>query len=245
LNFQITDLEVVKKHLKKGNMKIKIIFCLISISFLTSCQESKKTIQQGIDKNDSVLKISDSLETVALFNIENNSKAEIDVLFSQKNGSKDFIYFGKALYQPLEVCFDKTLIIKIGSIHIKIFEEGVQIIENELEFICPEKIKSFSYLTNMIVTLNEKGIYETAYDTIPKKISLSHAEIIVTSLKDLCNDTGNNPFEVQLDSGRIVFNEIENLQFFEYDLDQNGRNEIYVVNFASCMSYITILRIQD
>jgi hypothetical protein len=63
------------------------------------------------------------------------------------------------------------------------------------------------------------------------------AVITVTSLKDQGNDNGKNPFVLKLNSDETYFNDIENLQFFEFDLDKNDINEIYVINYASCKGY--------
>jgi len=41
----------------------------------------------------------------------------------------------------------------------------------------------------------------------------------------------------------LFLKEIDNIHFFEYDLDENGEKELYIFSYASCESYLKIYKV--
>jgi hypothetical protein len=49
----------------------------------------------------------------------------------------------------MKVCFDETLLLKVGTINLNIYEDSVRIIENSKAPICQNEIETFGFLTNI------------------------------------------------------------------------------------------------
>ncbi|NOQ75898.1 MAG: hypothetical protein GQ574_28085 [Crocinitomix sp.] len=58
-----------------------------------------------------------------------------------------------------------------------------------------------------------------------------------------CDDTGSNPITLEHKGKKLAINHIGNLQFFEYDVDNDKSKELYILSYASCQGYLKIYRI--
>lgn len=88
----------------------------------------------------------------------------------------------------------------------------------------------------------EKGI--SADKVIKEKHNLKFGKITVFRTSKGCDDSGRNPFIIKIKMGTIRFNDINNLVIVEVDLNKDNKNELYLVSYVSCMSFMKICRIE-
>ena len=60
-----------------------------------------------------------------------------------------------------------------------------------------------------------------------------------------CMDTGRNPFKIVRNGKTLSFNDIGNLIFFEFDSDNDGKNELYILTYFSCEGRLEFYKIDD
>ena len=60
-----------------------------------------------------------------------------------------------------------------------------------------------------------------------------------------CMDTGRNPFKIVRNGKTLSFNDIGNLIFFEFDGDNDGKNELYILTYFSCEGRLEFYKIDD
>jgi len=72
----------------------------------------------------------------------------------------------------------------------------------------------------------------------------SFGEIVITR-KAGCDDTARSPFTLNYKGNFIYFKEIGNLNLYEYDANNNGKNELYIMNYYLCGGRIIVYKIDD
>lgn len=131
-----------------------------------------------------------------------------------------------------------------------VFDQGSKSGLIEIIQITPNSTKRTNYYSIPLGdSLNVIKYNIIPWDKVPRKeIKEKHilktGKVTVYRKPDGCNDTGRNPFVVKTKTGTIKFNDINNLVICEVDLDKDGKNELYVVSYVSCMSFMKIYRIE-
>ncbi|MFT5819336.1 MAG: hypothetical protein ACI8ZM_000559 [Crocinitomix sp.] len=102
---------------------------------------------------------------------------------------------------------------------------------------------------------NLNGLYGRDRDTIPTyefqnyhdgaTINYEIGQLGVYPMGMQCMDTGKNGLGLKNDIGKVQFCELRNLKLFEFDLNQDGSKEIYVVSYATCAQFVSIYKIEN
>lgn len=54
-----------------------------------------------------------------------------------------------------------------------------------------------------------------------------------------------NPITLKRSEGNLEIRNIQNLKFFESDVNADGKNELYVLSYASCQGHLKIYKIEE
>ncbi|MFH1320361.1 MAG: hypothetical protein ABII90_06895 [Bacteroidota bacterium] len=176
--------------------------------------------------------------------IINETDLKVFILFDQYNKKDRLLKFRESLFYGAKVCKKENLIIQIGREIFIVKRNGVEIHET-LEVNCENEIETKKYGINREVKELPSGKRDVKYvnEKIIHKIGLGNLEVERKRLK--CDDTGTNPITIYRNGKKLEFKEIDNLQFFEFDTDSNGKNELYVLTYRSCSGLLRIYKIDE
>jgi hypothetical protein len=147
--------------------------------------------------------------------------------------------FMPSLFSYISVCKNDLLKISIEAINFKVMTTGLWIYE-EIDTICNQKLERYGFGTNR----NIKGLtYKN--NSFSKKCFNSRLGKIEVYQQLGCDDTGRNPFKIIQNGKTLSFNIIGNLVFFEFDSDNDGKEELYILNYFICEGRLEIYKIDD
>lgn len=172
----------------------------------------------------------------------NKTELNVKLLYQSDKSEKGF-YFGEDLFGGGDICTNKDgLMIKYGNIIISIKKDGVELHQTN-ETRCLTGIKSTNYGTNLETKEFPDGEVDIEYvkKKVVHKISFGNLTVDVQDAK--CMDTGTNPISLIYKSTILQINHIDNLQFFEFDVNKNGYKELYIISYASCQGMVKIYKI--
>jgi antitoxin component YwqK of YwqJK toxin-antitoxin module len=176
--------------------------------------------------------------------IINKTDLKVYLLFDPNDSLNYPIKFGSSLFDNIVVCKNDFLTIHIRAINFQFKPEGIWVyIQNDST--CYQKIIVNEFSTNQKVKELENGDYELSYELEKKHFNSRIGKIEVERKKMQCNDTGNNPVKIFRNGKKLVFKDIGNLLLFEYDSDNDGNNELYLLNYYSCQGLLYIYKIDD
>ena len=175
--------------------------------------------------------------------VVNETGLNVKVLY-ETNKKNRKLSFGKDLFIGAKVCEDNgDLILKYGSAIIAIKANGVELHQTN-EILCRNEITTTKYGINRLVKELPSGEWDIKYveEKIEHKTSYGNLTVDVQNAK--CDDTGTNPITINHNGQILSINSIDNLQFFEFDVDENGINELYILSYASCSGYLKVYKIE-
>lgn len=84
------------------------------------------------------------------------------------------------------------------------------------------------------------------YTTLDQKETLEFEKGTVNiDFKGLgCMDSGINSFTLKNEQGVLALKDLANIQVFEFDLDDNGKKEVYLVSYTICIGHMEIYKIE-
>jgi len=211
------------------------IYILI-VFLLVTCNNHKS---KPIDiPNKKVAKQVDSILTFSYTlnihdsNIINTSDRRIDLLY---NGVEGFLN-GKEV-RGVRFHYEWIVVAPIQK-----YKNGLLFIKRL--FITPNKI--IFYKKDLNIGDSVDWIKDINYYRIEKKIIKFRFEGgngIIRYVSQSCNDADFTNVQLYYNKGIIEIKNIINVTFFEYDLDNDGQNEQYLLGRRSCSQELVILRI--
>lgn len=179
-------------------------------------------------------------------NVKNNSKLKVYLMFEQTNErEKRVLRLGENLFDGATVYTNGNhVVLKYGYEYVIIKEDGVELI-NSSDMTYSNRLTSINYGTNREVNELTNGEWDFKYieKDVDHEVSLGELVVHIEWLK--CDDTGSNPITIERPEGNLEILNIDNLQFFEYDIDNDGKNELYILSYASCEGYLKIYKIEE
>ena len=140
------------------------------------------------------------------------------------------------------ICQNDYLTITTGDINIKVTPTGT-IIYEQFDTICNKKIAD-KFGTNVKVKVLKDGDYEVIPEYGKKRFKSRLGKIEVDRQSG-CIDTGRNPIKITRNSKTLLFNDIGNLVFFEFDSDNDGKKELYILTYFTCMGRLEFYKVDD
>ena len=177
--------------------------------------------------------------------IINNTDLKVYLLFDPFDSLNRPIEFGPSLFGGyIPVCKNEFLTVHIGAINF-LFKPGGLWAYEQIDTNCNQKIKLNGYTTNRKVKELKNGDYDISYELEKKYFNSRLGKIEVERKQMQCDDTGKNPVTITRNGKKLVFKDIGNLLFFEFDSDNDGKNELYLFNYFSCEGRLYIYKIDD
>lgn len=176
--------------------------------------------------------------------IINNTDVKVYLLFDSYDSLNRHIRFGENLDGYIPVCKNDFLTIHIGSINFTITSSGIRVCE-QIDTICNQKINVTGYTTNRKVKELKNGDFDITYEIEKKYYKSRFGKLQVDRKLMRCDDTGRNPVTIFRNGKTLVFKDIGNLLFFEFDNDNDGKNELYLLNYFVCQEHLLIYKIDD
>jgi len=177
--------------------------------------------------------------------IINNTDLKVYLLFDSHDSLNRPIQFGPSLFGGyIPVCKNELLTVHIGAINFLFKPTGLWVYE-QIDTTCYQKIKVNGYTTNRKVKELKNGEYDISYELEMKNFKSRLGKIQVERKQMQCDDTGRNPVTITRNREQLIFKDIGNLIFFEFDTDSDGRNELYLLNYFSCQGQLEIYRIEE
>ncbi len=177
--------------------------------------------------------------------IVNKTSLDVSLIFEQPAFNERIIHLGESLFDKAQICVDlKSIVLKYGYSLIVLNEDNIEL-KARSNFDCISELTSINYTTNREYEELSDGEFKIKY--IKKDVShqTSLGELIVHIKQQKCDDTGTNPITLKRNEGNLVISNIDNIQFFEFDINQDGKNELYILSYASCEGYLKIIKIQE
>jgi len=181
------------------------------------------------------------------FKIINKSNHETELMFD--NQSHKFIRFRSDLFKNWQVFkSDSSLIVNfhpkgnfLNQLEIEYDTVKFRTIERKSN-IHTDTLKAYSFRTNLHYyytdsVFNVEEIFKTT------KYKFSDANVVLYQEGNRCTDSGMNSIKIIFKNGFIHFKNLNNIKFFEYDINKDGKNEIYIINFSCCDEKLKIFRV--
>ncbi|WP_163217345.1 hypothetical protein [Bacteroides sp. 224] len=137
---------------------------------------------------------------------------------------------------PLKIYIDESCLL--------VFPDRLEIKEKPTLLIEKKVIDTHVFTTNRSMQKLPDGTSKVNYDLGKKYFQTDVGTLELKRESGGCDDTGKNPFEIQHNGNSLMFTNIGNLCFFEYDLDKNGKKELFVLNYHICASYLALYKIE-
>lgn len=177
--------------------------------------------------------------------ITNNTDLKVYLLFDSKDSLNNSIDFGGVLFDGyFPVCKKEYLTVHIGAINFLVKPSDLLIYE-QIDTTCYQKIEVNGFNTNRKITELNTGDYDISYVLEKKYFNVSLGKIEVNRKQMQCDDTGHNPVTITRNGKKLIFKNIGNLIFFEFDNDRDGKKELYLFNYFSCEGRLEFYKIDD
>ena len=99
-------------------------------------------------------------------------------------------------------------------------------------------------LWNRVVKELPNGEWDIKY-VKEKVMHKTHLGVLTVDVQDSkCDDTGTNPISIDYKGQSLTIKNIDNLQFLEYDTDNDGKKELYILTYASCEGFLKIYKVE-
>jgi hypothetical protein len=173
--------------------------------------------------------------------IINNTDLKIYRLFD----TRDSTHAGKSYYPfdgGVKTCNDNGVTIHYGPTNFIIKSNGIEVTATR-DTICSKGITEYRFGGSRRIKQLKDGSVDAYYDLEKKYIKTQIGKIEVSPQQFHCDDTGNNPFRIERNGKSIYFKDGGNLLFFEYDSDNDGKKELFILNYHSCMAHIELYKI--
>jgi hypothetical protein len=220
---------------------IKILITILIVPFILFSKEEENSIKKKRMASSQVSKFQNIIDS----NIVNNTNLDVSLIFEQPTFDERIIHLGESLFDKAQICVDsKSIVLKYGYSLIVVHEDNIELIARS-NFDCISELTSINYTTNREYEELPDGEFKIKYikKEVNHQTSLGELTVHIKQLK--CDDTGMNPITLKRDEGDLVISNIDNIQFFEYDINQDGKNELYILSYASCEGYLKIYKIQE
>ena len=168
--------------------------------------------------------------------IINNTDLKVYLLFDTKDSLNRFFCHGWA--DVYGICLNDYLTICAIDINIKVSPVGIKIYDHAI--VCNKKLKVNGFGTNGHIKKLNYGD-----DSFSKKCFKSRLGEIEVYRKRRCMDTGRNPIKITRNGKTLLFNDIGNLIFFEFDSDNDGKKELYILSYFSCEGRLECYKVDD
>lgn len=173
----------------------------------------------------------------------NQTDLKVSILYETDQSNRR-LFFGESLFAGIRVCNNTDeLVLSCGAAILVLQFNGV-ILHQTHEIACYRELKTVNYGTNRIVEELPNDEWNVSY----QKENIDHTTsfgLLTVSVRDAkCDDTGTNPISLNYHGQILEINDLDNLQFFEFDIDHDGRNELYILSYASCRGYLKVYKIQ-
>ncbi len=178
-------------------------------------------------------------------NVINSSNLNIYVMFDQPKRGQRVLRFGGHLFRGATVCLNgSNIVLKYGNEYVVLKENGVEL-KTSSTLSCSTELTTTKFGINREAKELPNGEWDIKYieKDVDHKTSLGKLVIHIKQLK--CDDTGTNPVTLKRQEGNLEILNIDNLQFFEYDINNDGKNELYILSYASCQGYLKIYKIEE
>jgi len=178
-------------------------------------------------------------------NVINNSNLNAYLMFEQPKRKQRVLRLGEYLFSGAKVYLNENkIILKYGNEYIILKENGVEL-KTSSTLTCSTELISTKFGINREVKELPNGEWDIKYleKDVEHKTSLGELVVHIKQLK--CDDTGTNPITLKRQEGNLEILNIDNLQFFEYDINKDGKNELYILSYASCQGYLKIYKIEE
>ncbi len=176
--------------------------------------------------------------------IINNTTLKVYCLFNSNDSLNQPIDLGALMFTYIAICKNDFVTSHIGTINFLILPDGLKVYE-QFDTVCREPVKLNGYTTNRKVKELKNGDYEIGYELEKKYFKSRFGKIEVERKEMQCDDTGRNPLTITNDHKTLLFKNIGNLLFFEFDSDRDSKKELYVFNYFSCEQHLEIYKIDD
>ena len=107
-----------------------------------------------------------------------------------------------------------------------------------------KEVKHGSFTTNYESFLTDENEVDFIQFERDDKYKSNEFNIVVHRKKAKCQDTGNNPITIDFEGHKLELNNLKNVQIFEFDSNNDGKNELYIISYESCDGLVQILRIK-
>lgn len=178
-------------------------------------------------------------------NVKNNSNLDVYLMFEQAKREERVLKFGEHLFDGATVYSDGgNVVLKYGYEYVIIKEDGVELITSS-DMTYSNRLTTIKYGTNREVKELPNGEWDFKYieKDVDHEVSLGELVVHIEWLK--CDDTGSNPITIERPEGNLEILNVDNLQFFEYDINNDGKDELYILSYASCEGYLKIYKIEE
>lgn len=178
-------------------------------------------------------------------NVINSSNLNIYVMFEQPKREQRILRLGEHLFRGATVCLNgSNIVLKYSNEYVVLKENGVEL-KTSSTLTCSTELTTTKFGINREVKELPNGEWDINYieKDVDHKTSLGELVVHIKQLK--CDDTGTNPVTLKRQEGNLEILNIDNLQFFEYDLNNDGQNELYILSYASCQGYLKIYKIEE
>ncbi len=251
--------EMLIKNMKNS---ILILFFLIFYLLSTAClQEDRKNTDKDNDTVKSIYTTGIVQEFDTLFfepiknyendSIINNTDLKIDLLFKQtKNSKSELIFRVFDLFNVKTFCYagkinnyDLCYFFPSEDVNLVLTENGV-LLTTERKRCVQELNIDFAFGVNKEAYEAKMSMRENAEDYCVKyRFKRDYGEVYITNGIPQCGDTGHNPLKIVRKGKNLEFPYLRNILMFEYDIDQDGKKEIYLFDYACCENELTIYKI--
>ncbi len=185
----------------------------------------------------------------AKFKLINKSKKETKLLFNSRSKYVFFNFHGQLFGKWHVLSKDNKFILsfprrKEKPLEIEILYDTVLVKKNQKTISGVDTIKPFEYKTNRRYIEKDNGDFNVKHLLDTTDYNFKSAKIKVIRHNQRCDDSGVNSIKIIYQNGYILFKHLNNLKFFEYDLDEDGKFEIYIFNYSCCDGKLKIYKVE-
>lgn len=209
---------------KKPDMKYTLLTFFIFINLFIYAQENEKR-----------------------FELINRSEHKAELIFD--NQAPEGIMFRTELFRNWQIYkSENSLILRFPikdkpTNEIHLFYDSVSVKKGIFSESFRDTLKAIQYRTNTLYIENDSGYMDVVYVHDTTDYFFENARIQVIQQGARCTDSGINSIKVNYKDHYIFFKYLNNIKLFEYDLNNDGKFEIYIINFSCCDSKLKIYRI--
>jgi hypothetical protein len=176
--------------------------------------------------------------------IINNTDLKVYLLFEQSSRIFNTNYLGPYLFYEILICKNDFLTIRIGFTNFLLKSTGLLVFQ-KIDSSCNQRMGANNFTTNLRVIEKKNGTIDISYVLEKKYFNARLGKIEVNREQMRCDDTGNNPVTIIRNGKKLIFKDIGNVLFFEYDIDNDNKTELYLVNYYCCLGRLEIYKIDD